>query len=300
MRQRSWRCAEPEWAAQAVRILVAGDPMKFLREATLADCPESGHSGARPRPPLKEVGACPANGENATMAESLLRSKLHTGARQCTEAVRARWYITAHPCILAHESMAGAFDPGVRGSSPRRPASKWPAARRNRRLARIPQNRRANGGTVGVTGWLFRRAPTPGQRTCKSKPRDAPMKWLSRLFRRGKPQHDGLLAVAVAEEDLVRQAKIPKDVCVSLVSRGSEGEVSARCRRCSTQMSSVQKDELLWFICPLCKGATFSPLPNLRRDLDYASRQGGRFELDLYYLNEDSRRLMPPPDLPPT
>jgi hypothetical protein len=95
-------------------------------------------------------------------------------------------------------------------------------------------------------------------------------------------------------------AKIPKDVCVTLVSRGSEGDVSAKCRNCSAHMRSVTKDELLWFICPLCGGATFSPLPNLRGAMGYASRHGGTFDLDLYYLNEESMSLMPPPDLPST
>jgi hypothetical protein len=63
-------------------------------------------------------------------------------------------------------------------------------------------------------------------------------------------------------------------------------------------MMSIKRDELLWFICPLCGGATFSPVPNLKRAMGYASRHGGSFELDLYYLNEESRRLLPPPDLP--
>jgi hypothetical protein len=86
------------------------------------------------------------------------------------------------------------------------------------------------------------------------------MSWLSRLLGRDKPQQAGFVTAAVPEEELIRQAKMVKDACVTLVSRGSEGDVSAKCRKCSTQMGSVKKDQLLWFLCPLCGGATFSPL----------------------------------------
>jgi hypothetical protein len=34
--------------------------------------------------------------------------------------------------------------------------------------------------------------------------------------------------------------------------------------------------------------------------MGYASRHGGVLELDLYYLPEQSRKLMPPPELPST
>jgi hypothetical protein len=124
------------------------------------------------------------------------------------------------------------------------------------------------------------------------------MKWLSRLFGADKPESPGFVTAAVPEEEMVRRAKIRKDVCVTVVSRGAQGDVTAECRKCSARMGHLLKDQLVWFLCPSCGGATFSPLPNVQGALGYASRHGGTFEFDLYLLNEESRRLMPPPSVP--
>ena len=106
-----------------------------------------------------------------------------------------------------------------------------------------------------------------------------------------------LAVVPVVEADYVRHLKIPKDVCVAVTPRGSEGHISAKCRNCSVSMITAEKDSLLWFMCPRCGGASFSVMPNLIGALRYAERQGGTFEFDIYFLNEDSRRMMLPPNI---
>jgi predicted RNA-binding Zn-ribbon protein involved in translation (DUF1610 family) len=106
-----------------------------------------------------------------------------------------------------------------------------------------------------------------------------------------------LLTVSVKEEEDIRQSKIPKDVSVTVVSRGSEGRISARCKTCSVPMVTVERNPLLWFKCPQCGRMTFAVLANLRRHLGYAERHGGTFEFDLCFLDEASMRMMPPPDM---
>jgi hypothetical protein len=112
-----------------------------------------------------------------------------------------------------------------------------------------------------------------------------------------KPELAGLATVRVIEEDHVRQLRIPKDVCVAVVSRGSEGRISAKCRNCSVPMATVEKDALLWFRCPRCGRESFDAVANLRQALKYAERHGGTFQFDLYFLEEESRRMMPPPNI---
>jgi hypothetical protein len=111
-----------------------------------------------------------------------------------------------------------------------------------------------------------------------------------------KPGSISLVTVRVAEEDHVRQLKIPKDICVAVIFRGSEGHISAKCRNCSVPMVTVEKDPLLWLMCPRCGGKSFAMVPNLRDALAYAERHGGTFEFDLHFLDEESKRLMPPPN----
>ncbi len=60
-------------------------------------------------------------------------------------------------------------------------------------------------------------------------------------------------------------------------------------------MATVEKDPLLWFRCPQCGHVSFDELANLGQALEYAERHGGTFEFDLHFLNEESRRMMPPP-----
>jgi hypothetical protein len=112
-----------------------------------------------------------------------------------------------------------------------------------------------------------------------------------------KPESVGLATVRFVEEDHLRQLKTPKDVCVSVVSHGSKGHISAKCKNCSVPMVTDKKPPLLWFMCPQCRGASFSVVANLREALGYAERHGGTFEFDLYFLDEKSRRMMPPPHI---
>jgi hypothetical protein len=114
---------------------------------------------------------------------------------------------------------------------------------------------------------------------------------------RARPEAVGLATVRATEEDHVRQLRIPKDVCVAVVSRGSEGRISAKCRNCSVPMAAVEKDPVLWFLCPRCGRESFDPLANLRQALGYAERHGGTFEFDLYFLNQESKRMMAPPNI---
>lgn len=107
----------------------------------------------------------------------------------------------------------------------------------------------------------------------------------------------GLLMVSVTEEGHIRQAKRPKDVSVAVVSSDSEGHSSAKCRNCSVSMVIVPKGPLLWFKCARCRRVTFAVLANLRQYLGYAERHGGTFEFDLYFLDEASMTMMPPPDM---
>ena len=106
-----------------------------------------------------------------------------------------------------------------------------------------------------------------------------------------------LVTVSLKEEEFIRRAKIPKDVSVVVVSRGSEGHISAKCKNCSASMMAAERDPLLWLKCPRCGRVTFAVLANLRQDLGYAEGHGGTFEFDLYFLNEASMRMMPPPDM---
>jgi hypothetical protein len=114
---------------------------------------------------------------------------------------------------------------------------------------------------------------------------------------RAKQESVGLATVRIKEEDHVRQLKIPKDVCVTVVSSGTDGRVSAKCRVCSVPMATVEKEPLLWFMCPHCGNVSFSVLANLGQALEYADRHGGTFEFYLYFLNEESRRMLPPPNI---
>ena len=111
-----------------------------------------------------------------------------------------------------------------------------------------------------------------------------------------KPGSIPLVTVRVVEEDHVRRLKIPKDICVAVIVRGSEGHISAKCRNCSVPMVTVEKDPLLWFMCPRCGGKSFAMVPNLRNALASAERHGGTFEFDLHFLDEESRRMMPSPN----
>lgn len=61
-------------------------------------------------------------------------------------------------------------------------------------------------------------------------------------------------------------------------------------------MVTVEKDPLLWFMCPRCGGKSFAMVPNLRNALAYAEQHGGTFEFDLHFLDEESRRMMPSPN----
>ena len=118
-----------------------------------------------------------------------------------------------------------------------------------------------------------------------------------RSLSRGSESKFRLLTVSVKEEENIRQSKMPKDVSVTVVSRGSEGRISARCKSCSFPMVTVDRDPLLWLKCPRCGRMTFAVLANLRQHLGYAERHGGTFEFDLYFLDEASLRMMPPPDM---
>lgn len=114
-------------------------------------------------------------------------------------------------------------------------------------------------------------------------------------FSRESESKFSLLSVSVTKEEDIQQLKIPKDVSVTVVSRGSEGLISAKCKHCSVPMVTVERDPLLWFKCPRCSRVTFAVLANLGRYLGYAEQHGETFEFDIYFLDEASMRMMPPP-----
>jgi hypothetical protein len=93
------------------------------------------------------------------------------------------------------------------------------------------------------------------------------------------------------EEELVRKLREPKDVRV-LVS--SAGEVAAGCKACGEQIQPAAKDGLLWLVCSRCRGVTFVPLANLKRDVGLAEREGGLFEYEVFYVRNLPPGLSPP------
>jgi hypothetical protein len=91
---------------------------------------------------------------------------------------------------------------------------------------------------------------------------------------------------------LIQKLKEPKDVRVMVASAGF---VMAFCKACNEQITPKDKDQLLWFVCPKCKGVTFVPIANLRRDVGLAQRNGGVFEYEVWWVREFPPGFPTPP-----
>ncbi len=112
----------------------------------------------------------------------------------------------------------------------------------------------------------------------------------------GKPPFE-FLGARVPLDALIRKLKEPKDVRVSV---SSAGLLLAVCKACGGQIQPADKDGLLWLVCPKCKGVSFIPIANVRRDIGLARQEGGVFEYEVYYLRELPPGFEPPAPAGPT
>ena len=100
------------------------------------------------------------------------------------------------------------------------------------------------------------------------------------------------VSMRVPLDVLIKKLQEPKDVRVIAFAGG---QVVAVCKSCNVQIPPADKDGLLWYVCPQCKGVSFTPLANLPRDFALAQQNGGVFEYEVFYLQDLPPQLQPPP-----
>jgi hypothetical protein len=104
-----------------------------------------------------------------------------------------------------------------------------------------------------------------------------------------------MVGMHVPLDILIRKMQEPKDVRVIV---RSDGAVAAVCKSCDIHIKPTEKNNLLWYVCPRCRGASFTAIPNLPRDIALAERHGGVFEYEVFYLRDLPPGFEPPPPQP--
>jgi hypothetical protein len=114
-------------------------------------------------------------------------------------------------------------------------------------------------------------------------------------FPRGKEHASenpvGWIRTKLETKELIRHLKLPRDVRVMISGAGA---VIAMCKACSEHISPVEKDGLLWLVCPRCGGITFIVVANLPRDIHFAQEAGGLFVQEAAFQRNLPSEFTPP------
>src|SRR5215475_4526457 len=102
----------------------------------------------------------------------------------------------------------------------------------------------------------------------------------------------GFIATEVVEADLRRKLQALKGEF--LLSANPDGSIEAACNACRVPLVVTPKDQLHWLRCSQCRGLSFSPTPNVNRDIQFAIQDGKAFEYESNYVQQLPPGLVPP------
>lgn len=104
------------------------------------------------------------------------------------------------------------------------------------------------------------------------------------------PEHN-LVRVTTPMADLIQKMQQPRDV---LIVASSDGTFTATCKSCNVAVNTAEQEDLIWYVCPVCRRSSFAPLANLRRDAEMAKMNGGSIWLEIFYFRELPEGFVPP------
>src|SRR4051812_8332834 len=99
--------------------------------------------------------------------------------------------------------------------------------------------------------------------------------------------------IAVTEEQIRAMARGNRDFILQVTG---EGDVSARCKACATNLQIMRAGALLWFRCSGCQRESFYPVANVERDCYFAGKDGQPFVSELFYMKQRPPGLTSPFD----
>ena len=112
-----------------------------------------------------------------------------------------------------------------------------------------------------------------------------------RKFGWGKRDDEPKVVSIDVSEDIIREKmKESRDFRMKVTE---EGEVSAYCKGCESVMFVAQDEMLVWLHCTSCNRYSFDPHGNVKRNTDFAIKDGSPLECEGFFIDLPSQ-LQPP------